>query len=906
MRIYGITVVGRSIEANSDDMNLIRTSIGVDQLHVLFDSDEWLNFPIAVTFKNANVMVSMSLVVAAIESTEWAAEATCTIPWEVIQELGSINVTLQGTDSSGNHIITAEGAPLAVIEAGDVESGSIPEGVPTVNEWQQAYANAMAAASDAASAANDAESAADQVSDILYSTDAQTMEELLEQLGNAFRLQGTVSTFSNLPTDAIIGDTYIVSAPYLKYPSGTYFTWTGTSWEAISGLLDINNISEEEINRIIANADEYLDYDDGLPSGVKRLEYIISSHEYYSEIGDIVSYIDTGIPANTPNLLFEVKYKNNVLADGFIFGDSSVRNALTFGALRTLTERQQQSYTDNDNIVFRYGDGDSFIAEYVVSRNGEHVVSLKSGVGMIDGVSYTDVPSTGTLSSNTIKLGSDRAAFEYNERILRGNIYYAKAWSGNTLILDLIPVYADDEACMYNRVSGELFKSESAHKFGAGPEMSTWSFLGQSGLARVWLAVEDAISGGSYTLPTMSATTKGGAKLGSGLKLDSDALSLGGVVTDSHDGPIYSVDAQGWAEQDGTPTPENPVEIRVARGRNLLDESIRQSGYTDSTSHSVFPSSVSSCYMDVPIDPSTDYTLSWDYVSLGSTNTREMVFYTESLTKISSVYYQPNASSKSYSFTTPSNAKYVCFTVDNGMTSTQLELGSTPTPYVPYGCVGLDIYDANNAHVSTVPIPLPSKGFAASLPDGTADALAVDSAGKWEWECPTNEVVFDGTENWSYNANSNFAFTAKPTDGGDFGTGSSSAGKFLLDRFLVVGGGAAGTAYASGANILFWCGGAYSPTSSAEAKAWATANPITLLYPLATPTTEHGYIPDWPVDIPEGATITIPELEDVGVRCFVAGAKELVEHAANWGHRNQEMETRLAALEAQVAELATA
>ncbi len=76
------------------------------------------------------------------------------------------------------------------------------------------------------------------------------------------------------------------------------------------------------------------------------------------------------------------------------------------------------------------------------------------------------------------------------------------------------------------------------------------------------------------------------------------------------------------------------------------------------------------------------------------------------------------------------------------------------------------------------------------------------------------------------------------------------------------------------------------------------------LYKLATPTTEHGYV-DLPMDIPEGATITIPELEEVGVRCFVPGARELAEHAANWGERAKEQESRIAALETAVAELAT-
>jgi hypothetical protein len=74
---------------------------------------------------------------------------------------------------------------------------------------------------------------------------------------------------------------------------------------------------------------------------------------------------------------------------------------------------------------------------------------------------------------------------------------------------------------------------------------------------------------------------------------------------------------------------------------------------------------------------------------------------------------------------------------------------------------------------------------------------------------------------------------------------------------------------------------------------------------LATPTTEHGYI-NLP-DVPEGATIDIPELREVGVKCFVPGAREIAQHAANWGKRaradDEEIESAIAELVDRVAAL---
>ena len=147
MQTYELIVEGRSIRSNSADSTLVRTSVGIDQVHVYFDNEEWLSFPLTATFSQNGVRpVTSSMTVSRItNSDEWAAESTLSVPYEVIGMVGPIYVTIQGTDSNGNHIITAKGSPLSVEEAGDVTMGEIPGDAPTVDQWTQAYADARVA-----------------------------------------------------------------------------------------------------------------------------------------------------------------------------------------------------------------------------------------------------------------------------------------------------------------------------------------------------------------------------------------------------------------------------------------------------------------------------------------------------------------------------------------------------------------------------------------------------------------------------------------------------------------------------------------------------------------------------------------------------------------------------------------
>lgn len=133
MRTREVTVTGRTIAANGDN-TLIRTSVGVDQLHVLFDASEWLTLAnVHATFKHGSTMISTALTLTAVDSLEWSAEATCIIPWEVMQTTGDVELTFQATDSeTGEHIITQDtGGILQVVDEGEVDPSTLPSPSPT-------------------------------------------------------------------------------------------------------------------------------------------------------------------------------------------------------------------------------------------------------------------------------------------------------------------------------------------------------------------------------------------------------------------------------------------------------------------------------------------------------------------------------------------------------------------------------------------------------------------------------------------------------------------------------------------------------------------------------------------------------------------------------------------------------
>jgi len=416
----------------------------------------------------------------------------------------------------------------------------------------------------------------------------------------------------------------------------------------------------------------------------------------------------------------------------------------------------------------------------------------------------------------------------------------------------------------------------------------------------------------TYELPTMSPTTKGGAKQGDGLTVDSnEKLNLGPLVKHSAgvtDGSaLYGVQGEGYATQSGTPTPTNPQPIMVARGRNLYDLQFIGTSYAANSSVSdqvlsivgvtdnnayvndVRPASASydrsSAGVLVEVEPNTTYCVSLSNPAL-SVN-----FITQyDASKVSLGYQQYSGSV--FSFTTNANARYV--TIRVGFASTtigatyqttiQLELGTTPTPYVPYGHVGLEV--TANGQTTVTPIPLPSKGFLGALPDGTKDTLTIDSAGHVGGLSSIGRKTADNADTFSYSSGNtsrsifNVAFNArKLASSSDVSTALCSHAVSVAPAATWVPG---NISQSNGNNNLALTVGPGISTTSALVSTYPT---LDIIYPLSNPATWDGGYINLP-DLPEGATVTIPELDNVGVDYWVKGIPEVTEYG-------QAMQTRL-------------
>jgi hypothetical protein len=218
----------------------------------------------------------------------------------------------------------------------------------------------------------------------------------------------------------------------------------------------------------------------------------------------------------------------------------------------------------------------------------------------------------------------------------------------------------------------------------------------------------------------------------------------------------------------------------------------------------------------------------------------------------------------------------------------------------------VDILVTHDGTTTTIPIPLPSRGWVAALPDGTADTLALDGAGGYEWTLATSEVTYDGSETWvfsnGYSDTSNGRYCYYESNGLLNHLKTDNANR-LSNRFRAVTNAALrenkeiGTFSLSAPNLKGNVTLMTEYATLADFNTWLQSNPVTVLYPLNAPTTESGYVDSMPT-VPIHASISSTDLHDLAVRCCAdEGAAEI---ASAWGRR---YESRIANLESAVAEL---
>lgn len=193
-------------------------------------------------------------------------------------------------------------------------------------------------------------------------------------------------------------------------------------------------------------------------------------------------------------------------------------------------------------------------------------------------------------------------------------------------------------------------------------------------------------------------------------------------ATGASDAPLNSLKIYGKSKQTTKPKDGASVPVEVVEPLNILDPANIIRCYI-STSSTTIKATGTSVYAEVQEGETYTFTRNGgDRFYRGfTTDIPATGVSVSNVTKCGN-----GTTDLTVTFTAPSGVNYVILYVDNSSTFTpdeyQLERGSDSSPYVPYGCIGLDVGG------SITPIDLDGNVI-ASLPDGTQDILTVNSTG---------------------------------------------------------------------------------------------------------------------------------------------------------------------------------
>lgn len=277
------------------------------------------------------------------------------------------------------------------------------------------------------------------------------------------------------------------------------------------------------------------------------------------------------------------------------------------------------------------------------------------------------------------------------------------------------------------------------------------------------------------------------------------------LIDDALERSIESLEIEGKSEQDGTPTPDAPVEIKTVKGiRNIYDKDNVNMvvGYFDSSTGEFISggnSTVTETY--IPIEQNKDYTISCNTL-------QRLVFYDKekNIVKISSLNGLSN-------YTFNENASYVrmqFLTSSLDINNIQIEEGSISHNLVPYGS-WLEVKDIGK---NLFGYGITAKDVTSTYRSNSAQRLTLsstDSANKVKFNYKSGNYCngyiaidgIDGTLDYSLNYDIVENTTSyKPTmsidknnsdkdkliiliSGGNGGTNGNSADYFIIDNIQI-------------------------------------------------------------------------------------------------------------------------
>lgn len=318
------------------------------------------------------------------------------------------------------------------------------------------------------------------------------------------------------------------------------------------------------------------------------------------------------------------------------------------------------------------------------------------------------------------------------------------------------------------------------------------------------------------------------------------------ALANTAEAPFNVLRHKGNAIQDGTPTPDNPIDIKVLTGdstvkitgKNLVDISTVGWGYVNSSGVITGRTSQQNWLSEpIKVSPNTTYTFSLKNPSGSDVFTRLSIAYYDSSEQFILRDAQTAGSSTSRSFTTPSHCEWVRVTSAKSPDWTE----DTRVGYKPQFELGNQATDYEEFKGQSYVIPF-GDTYLAKIGDYADEPVNVD--GTWYIRRAIGKVVLDGTENWGGSlyggyyrayayvddalqvaASADFVGLSDyfHKDAGLFSTSTISEGMFCL--------------YKNTAQLFF--SAPISVQTNSDWKIWLGTHNTTVYYVLATPTDEE-------------------------------------------------------------------
>lgn len=86
-----------------------------------------------------------------------------------------------------------------------------------------------------------------------YQTASEVETMINSKVSSVMKYKGTVATYTDLPTDASVGDTYNITNSSEYNEAGDNAVWNGANWDVLSGTIDLSNYVQSSDLKEITN-----------------------------------------------------------------------------------------------------------------------------------------------------------------------------------------------------------------------------------------------------------------------------------------------------------------------------------------------------------------------------------------------------------------------------------------------------------------------------------------------------------------------------------------------------------------------------------------------------------------------------------------------------------------------------